>query len=823
MLCASQHLVNASAATAAQNGAHYNKENPPMKRTLTVLAVVVAAAAAGATWYTQSKKPVRDGELALSNLQAPVSVRYDERGVPHIRAENEADMYRALGFVHAQDRLFQMEMLRRLAKGELAEVLGPRLVETDRLFRTLELRHHAQEYVRRMDRNSPSAKALEAYLDGINQYQASRPAPVEFDLLGIQKQPFTVEDTFAVAGYMAYSFAAAFRTEPVLTYIRDELGADYLRAFDLDWRPEGVVGQKLAAADWKALNSLARVSHQALVEAGLPQFEGSNAWAVSGSRTASGKPLLAGDPHIRFAVPAVWYEAQMSYPGFDLYGHLQALNPTASLGHTARFAWSLTMFQNDDLDLVAEKVNPDNPNQVWYQGQWVDMAQREEVLKVKGADPITLTLRRSPHGPIVNDALGATAGKTPIAMWWAFLETENPVLDAFYQLNRADTLDKARAAAEKIHAPGLNVVWANADGDIGWWAAARLPNRPAGVNPYFILDGSKGEADKPGFLPFSANPHEENPARGYIVSANYQPQSPTGVAIPGYYNLPDRGQRLDSRLADASVKWDLNNSQALQLDTATGYGPRLLAPLLDDLRAAAGNDEERALVEQLAAWKGDHPLESTAATLFEQLIYELAKGAFHDELGDAFFDNLLSTRVLDVALPRLAADAQSPWWDVRGTKARESRADGVKAAWQASLAHLEKTFGADRSTWTWGRAHTLTHGHPLGQQKPLDRLFNVGPFAAPGAHEMPNNLANRVGPAPWEVVYGPSTRRLIDLADPAHGLGINPVGQSGVPFDRHYADQAERYIEGHYVPMHMSDEDVQANTRDTLKLVPRAQ
>lgn len=164
MLCASQHLVNASAAAAAQNGAHYNKENPPMKRTLTVLAVVVAAAAAGATWYTQSKKPVRDGELALSNLQAPVSVRYDERGVPHIRAENEADMYRALGFVHAQDRLFQMEMLRRLAKGELAEVLGPRLVETDRLFRTLELRHHAQEYVRRMDRNSPSAKALEAYL-----------------------------------------------------------------------------------------------------------------------------------------------------------------------------------------------------------------------------------------------------------------------------------------------------------------------------------------------------------------------------------------------------------------------------------------------------------------------------------------------------------------------------------------------------------------------------------------------------------------------------------------------------------------------------------
>lgn len=240
---------------------------------------------------------------------------------------------------------------------------------------------------------------------------------------------------------MAYSFAAAFRTEPVLTYIRDELGSDYLRIFDLDWHPQGVLTPSgaLGAGDWKDLGALARLSQQALEDAGLPQFEGSNAWVVAGSRTASGKPLLAGDPHIRFAAPAVWYEAQLSAPGFELYGHHQALNPFASLGHNRAFGWSLTMFQNDDLDLVAEKVNPDNPNQVWYQGKWVDLQSEEQEIAVKGAAPVKLTLRRSPHGPIVNDALGASSGKTPIAMWWAFLETENPVLDAFYQLNRADT------------------------------------------------------------------------------------------------------------------------------------------------------------------------------------------------------------------------------------------------------------------------------------------------------------------------------------------------------------------------------------------------
>ncbi|MDH4565754.1 penicillin acylase family protein [Pseudomonas sp. BN414] len=791
-----------------------------MKRTLTVLAVVIAAAAGGATWYSESKKPVRDGELAMAHLQAPVTVRYDERGVPHIQAANEADMYRALGFVHAQDRLFQMEMLRRLARGELAEILGARLVDTDRLFRTLGIRAHADAYASKINKDSPATKALQAYLDGINQYQDSRPAPVEFDLLGIEKRPFTIADTLSVAGYMAYSFAAAFRTEPAITYVRDELGADYLKAFDLDWHPEGVIGQPLAQGDWQDLNRLAQLSQQALVEAGLPQFEGSNAWAVAGTHTASGKPLLAGDPHIRFAVPAVWYEAQLSYPGFELYGHHQALNPVASLGHNRQFAWSLTMFQNDDLDLIAEKSNPDNPNQVWYQGQWVNLESREETIQVKDGEPVKLTLRRSPHGPIINDALGAAAGKTPIAMWWAFLETENPILDAFYQLNRADSLDKARAAAEKIHSPGLNVIWANASGDIGWWASAKLPQRPEGVNPYFILDGSTGEADKPGYLPFSANPHEENPERGFIVSANYQPLSPTGVAIPGYYNLPDRGVRLNQRLAEPGVKWDVQNSQALQLDTATGYGPRLLAPILDDLRAAASDDAERALVEQLANWQGDHPLESTAATLFNQLTYELANALMRDELGDSFFDNLLQTRILDSALPRLASDPASPWWDKRDTPQKESRAEVVKTAWQASLAHLKKTLGDDSSKWQWGKGHTLTHAHPLGQQKPLNLLFNVGPFAAPGGHEVPNNLSHRVGPAPWEVFHGPSTRRLVDLADAEHALGINPVGQSGVPFDRHYKDQAEPYMRGEYVPMHFAEDEVKANSQETLVLKP---
>ena len=801
-----------------------------MKRLLTVLVLLVVVLAAGAGWYVYSKQPTRKGMVELQHLQGPVTVRYAERGVPHIRAENEPDLDRALGYVHAQDRLFQMEVLRRLARGELAEVLGPKLLDTDKLMRSLRIRERAETYFANLDQQSPAFIAMQAYLDGINQYQDSHARPVEFDVLGIPKRPFTAQDTISIAGYMAYSFAAAFRTEPLLTYVRDQLGANYLNVFDLDWQPKGVLAnhqggaaRPLASVDWKDLNALARLSEQALAEHGLPQFEGSNAWVVAGSRTKSGKPLLAGDPHIRFSAPSVWYEAQLSAPGFDLYGHYQALMPFASLGLNHDFGWSITMFQNDDLDLIAEKVNPDNPNQVWYRGKWVDMTSSEQQIAVKGQTPVTLVLRQSPHGPIVNDALGANVGKTPIAMWWGFLESPNPILEGFYQLNRADTLAKARSAAAKVQAPGLNIVWANAKGDIGWWAAAQLPRRPAGVRGGFILDGSTAEAEKDGFYPFSANPQEENPPRGYIVSANFQPVSPTGMDIPGYYNLADRGQQLNRQLGDKAVKWDLEASQKLQLGTTTGYGPRLLAPLLPVLREVVSDPAELRLVEQLAQWQGDYPLDSTNATLFNQFLFNLTDATMHDELGDGFFDTLLSTRVIDAALPRLAASADSPWWDNRDTLVKETRADTVKVAWQASLVHLRNTLGADFAQWQWGKAHTLTHGHPVGQQKPLDQVFNVGPFPAPGTHEVPNNLSAKIGPAPWPVTYGPSTRRLIDFADPAHSLTVNPAGQSGVPFNSHYEDQAEAYIEGVYFQAYLNEEEVAANTRSTLKLVPVAQ
>ncbi|MDD2808831.1 penicillin acylase family protein [Rhodoferax sp.] len=826
----------------------------------TLLGLLLAATAAG-LWYISTKQPQRSGEVNLTQLSAPVTVRYDEYGIPHIKAGNEADLYRALGYVHAQDRLFQMEMIRRLAQGELAEVLGPKLVKVDRLFRTLGLRAHAQQQAAALDPQSPAVLAQTAYLDGVNQFQASHPAPFEFDLLGIPKRPFTLQDTLAVSGYLAYSFAAAFKTEPLLTYVRDELGEDYLNIFDLDWNPQGVVqkagktaltpqhlrppeavlsaaqtapvdalGERFKAhqnaamrapsPDWQALSQLAQVSQEAQRLASVPLFEGSNAWAVSGQRTSSGKPMLAGDPHIGFSLPAVWYEAHLSAPGFELYGNFQALNASALLGHNSQFGWSLTMFQNDDIDLIAEKVNPRNPSQVWFEGQWVELESSEETIKVKGGKPVKLQLQRSPNGPIISSAFRDTLGDAPVSMWWTFLQTDNPILEAFYDLNRANTLAKARAAASKIHAPGLNVVWANEAGDIGWWAAAKLPVRPLYVKPQFILDGGELEAEKLGFYRFSDNPQEENPARGYIVSANHQPISTSGIPIPGYYNLYDRAQTLEDRLGNDELQWNQLNTESLQLSTQTAYFWRVLSPLMPDLSDVVRDPLERSVFDSLVQWDGQYTTPNIPPTVFTQFAYELTQAAMADELDKVQFANLLGTRALDLALPRLTDDEASPWWDNLHTDKVETRRDIVRTAWKATIAHLKKALGPSPNDWGWGNAHTLTHAHPLAAQKPLDWVFNVGPFPAPGAHEVPNNLSAPMGPAPWAVTYGPSTRRIIDFANVGKSQSINPVGQSGVLFDPHYSDQAAAYVIGGYLMRYFLEKDVVANTHDTLQLKP---
>lgn len=776
-------------------------------------------------WYLYTKQPVRNGFLPLKSLQAKVEVDFDNRGVPHIRAHSELDMYRVLGYVHAQDRLFQMEMLRRLARGELAEILGSELLPSDKLFRTLGLRQRAEQFVQQADRSSPAFQALLAYVDGINHGIVNNPAPLEFDVLDIPKRAFSAQDCFAVMGYLAYASASALKTEPVLTFIRDKLGPAYLDIFNLKWQPLNVLeDDSLAQLDWGALAQLAQTSHAPLQQAGLPLIEGSNALVFSGNLTASRKPILAGDPHHSYTAPGIWYEAHLSHSRFHLYGFFQALNPMALLGHNYDFGWTTTLLHNDDMDLVAETVNPQNRNQTWYQGQWVNLQSRVETIAVKNDEPVRITVRSTPHGPIVTDIfakdLEGVHDRTPVALWWVFLQSENPILQGLYELNRADTLQKARNAASKIDAPGMNILWANEQGDIGWWAAGKMVQRPPGVQPSFILNAAKGEAEKPGYYYFGFNPQEENPLRGYILSANQQPHPPSGVPVPGYYSPPYRARALQSLIQKTEQPWTMATVQALQLHNKSVFAPRIMRPLLQHLRAVVTDPQDAAFLELFEKWEGDFSTDMVQPTLHSQLMYELAYAAFADELGETQFDNLLHTRLLESALLQLVENPQSPWWDDVTTSTTEKHLDTVRIAWSRSMAHLQELHGTSLLDWRWGKNLSLTHNHILSNQKYWGRLLDVGPFSVAGGRETPLQMAYTLGKAPWKVALGPSSRRIVDFDDAGKAIGIQSLGQSGVPFNRHYQDQAAMLAKSIYAPLLLDDADIKQNTRSNLVFLP---
>ena len=692
-------------------------------------------------WYLNVKKAARSGTLSLPGLSAPVTVRFDAFAVPHIYADTQTDAYYALGYVHAQERLFQMELLRRLAKGQLSEILGPKLKDTDIFFRTLRLKQFGQAYAEKANKTTPAFQVSQAYLNGINHFIHTGKAPVEFDLLGIPKTDFRLSDVVSVAGYMAYSFASGFKTDPVLTFIKEALGPAYLG--DLDYRLKDAPPVKpLTAATHESLARLAAlVADIETVHAPVGCFEGSNAWAVRGNRTASGKPILAGDPHISHSNPSVWYEAHMVTPDLNFYGHFLAGVPMALLGYNQDIAWSLTMFQNDDVDLFVETPNPANPDQVRDHGRWTDLIIEHETIRVKGEKDLDLKVRQSRHGPIINDAMDLLGHeKKPVAVSWVFHDFNNDMINGLYELSRIHTVFQAPAALEKIYAPGLNFVMADSGGNIGWWAVAKLPARPDHVDPNFIQDGSDPANDYTGSLPFEDNPQFINPASGIIVSANQQPQDFGTGTVPGYYNIENRARRIEALLESKPARWTPKDMQAIQLDTASAFYKAIkdkAVALLAALPQLHQDPVSEDAFARLKNWDGDHRISTQGAAVFYTFHYYLIETVFNDELGEDRFKAFLRTCLPDRAVPKILGLEDSPWWDDTTTPEKESRGDILANAWQKTVDRLKAVAGNDPENWAWGDLHTVEYVHALGRQKPLDRLFNIGPFNVAGSRDVP--------------------------------------------------------------------------------------
>ncbi|MEN8118784.1 MAG: penicillin acylase family protein [Bacteroidota bacterium] len=791
-----------------------------LKKILVYLVLIIIGLIIGSYIYLQTQKPDYDGELNLQGLHDKVEVYFDEWGIPHIYALNQHDAYMALGYVHAQERLFQMEMMRRVASGRLAEILGKDLVETDKFFRALGLKKAAQESAKAdFESTNDITISAKAYLDGVNQYIKTGSLPVEFLLIGIPKEEFKLEDMYMIAGYMAYTFEAAFKIDPLMTKIQNKLGDKYLKDFALDY----VAGTEKIPVHYKIDSSLAFTHkiNEILDNLPVPLLVGSNSWVISPEKSKSGKVIFSNDTHIGYAQPSVWYEAHMEYPGFSMYGNHLAGIPFALLGHNRHSAWGLTMFENDDLDMFREKLNPENPNQVWFKDHWEDLKIMDDKIKVKNGEDVDFQLKISRHGPIMNDLLGTMdKNESPVAVWWTYPQFKSRLLEAFYLINHSTKMDDVANAASLIHAPGLNVMYGDAEGNIAWWAAAKLVKRPEHVQGKLILDGSSGKDEFLGFYDFKDNPQSVNPPEGFVYSANNQPDTIAGILYPGYYAPEDRANRIVDFLK-AERKWDIDGMKGMITNAVSTLHPQEAKYILGKIDKNKLEGNSAKAYQLLNEWDGEHQTEEIAPTIFYKLLYKVLENIFLDELGDEDFNSIVSTHMMERTYPSLFENDSSIWWDNVNTDEIEKRADIFNLAFEQIIEELEKQLGENIDEWKWSKVHILEHVHPIGRSGGvLADVFNVGPFHVMGGQQVINNIDfNLNGSGLYKATYGPAIRILLDFADLENSISVLPTGQSGRFMSKHYDDQAEMYNTGKFRKQMMDRNEI-IEKSSLLKLNP---
>lgn len=793
-----------------------------LKKVLLVLASLLLIVIVGIALFINHLKPNYQGKQQLFNLQEEVEVFYDDFGIPHIYAQNDEDAFRALGYVHAQDRLWQMELLRRVAKGQLSEVFGADLVETDKFFLSLGIDDQSVKTVSELDMESDMVLLSNAYLDGINQFIEEGPTPVEFYLTGLEKKPFQLADMYDAIGYMAFSFAMAHKTDPLLTEIKNELGEKYIQdlAINSDTSTVWIRNYRNIKVDSIDVNITGSV-YRALEKLPIPQFEGSNSWVIAPQKTKSGKVILANDPHIGYAQPSVWFEAHVSTPTYEKYGYHIAGVPFPLLGHDRRLAYGLTMFENDDIDFYSEQNNPADSTQYATEAGWQSYEYVSKEIKVKDSGPVLFIYKKTRHGPIVNNVAEQVKGDVPVAMSWVYTQMENKVLDALYGISHATNLNEFENALPNIHAPGLNVMYGDAEGNVAWWATAKLYQMPDSLSTKFILNGALGEDEPVRYLDFSENPSAINPSWNYVYSANNQPDSIAGMLYPGYYLPENRAKRI-VQLLEPKEDWDRESTSQMMLDATSAVNPDLVSELIKLLDVSHLTEEQLVQVDALRNWDGTYSLDAVAPTLYHRCEYHVVKNTFMDELGEERFKQFLRTHLFKRQIAYGAQMENGIWWDnVHTTDRIESRNEIVLKsfadAWQSLIADL----GPDPSQWTWDKVHTLEHEHPIGQVESLRSFFNVGPFPVNGTREVINNMTFPYDSTGYyRVGVGPSTRRVVDFSDIENSISILPTGQSGNPFSKHYRDQAELFVKGEFRKMKMNEVEIKSRPESVLVFQP---
>jgi penicillin amidase len=738
----------------------------------------------------QGSIPRIKGTVSLNGLEAEVRITRDNWGIPHIFTQSEKDLFFACGYVHAQDRMWQMELSRRAGFGRLSEIFGNRTLENDKFMRNIGLKEAVE---RDFEKLSPRMKELlQSYSDGVNSWINTRKFnwPPEFMLLRCRPQAWEPLDSLVIKEIMALLLCVDYQSEAMRGKLVKKLGAQ----------------KALQILEERISQAPSEIEGLSLPEGLVPlPSQGSNNWVLAGSRTESGKPLLANDPHLEISLPPIWYEVHLVSPGLNVIGVSIPGIPLVIIGHNESIAWGMTNSGVDVQDLYLERLNPSRDS--YLDGdEWKPLLKKEEMIKVKGQkQPERMEVSWTRRGPLVSPLI--VKSQSPISLSWTIYEG-GQAMEAFYLLNRAKTWQEFVEALKLFDAPSQNFVYADREGNIGYYLSGRIPLRTELVG-LFPFPGWKEEGAWKGFLEEEKKPYLFNPSQGFIVTANNKivPDD-----FPYYlsfdWETPFRAGRIRELLLQKE-KHNVNSLKIIQNDIFSKKG-ELFLPYVLQIKAAGGKTEEALKI--LKGWdlllsSGKEP------ALYEAFMRFFPEETFKDDLGEDFqsFNSLFRRK--KAGLLRILSDPLSPWFDKKETPEAETREEIIKMSLERAYEWLEKNYGPS-DNWDWMKINSFTFRHALGSV-PLFKFFNRGPYPMNG-----DSFTVRVISSSRNGNLAVSYRQIIDLADFKNSVCVLSSGQSGHFKSRFYDDQIPLWIQGEYHPMLFDPKDIEAKSAGTLKLEP---
>lgn len=832
------------------------------------IVIIPAIIILGLLFNNLSKKSFypTSGEIAVSGLKSQVKVYFDDFGVPQVFAQNQDDAYFTEGYMHAQDRLWQMDLNRRVAEGRLSEIFGSSVIEFDKLFRTIGIHRFAYNWYSGI--SPESKKILESYTAGVNKFieMHYNNLPVEFDALNYKPDPWKPENSLMLARMMGWDLNIAWYTDYIMGEVLNKTGIEKTSLIFPDTnitiykKPLEDEVDSTSEKDKKEIGLLGNENSSYLSQVaflGKGFFEmnqsyrkyfnnnvshvGSNSWVVSGSRSLTGKPLLANDPHLALQTPSRWYEIYLKGGSLDVRGMSFPGIPGIVIGNNKFISWGLTNLMNDDNDFVILKKDSADSKKYIYNNQSVSMDSIVEKIFVKDTLETIYIVRTTKIGPVISDLKvkgfadmtenpdDPYKDKLMTFRWTGFEQSDE--IKCFYGINTAKNWDDFKNALKDFCVPAQNFIYADIYGNIGYRAGGKIPIRKTNVYNSYIFPG-EDELSWTGFIDFDKMPEVYNPPEGYIITANTDPFSWMKDKKDKYYISylwePSSRYNRIKQFIDSKTVFDLEDFKLLQNSYESPYAKELTKNIHNDIHDNSFSDDKDVnwAVDRFKNWNGEINKNESIGTVYNTYLVFLVKNIFEDELGKNIFNDFISIQNIPYrALEILMKQPNNIWFDNINSKAVETRADIVKISITQAIEFLKTKFtNKDINTWNWGSLHNVKFRHPMGFVETLDKTFNIGPFEVGGDQTSVNNTEYRfsdvINNGKFDVVVGASMRMLINLDDIEHSLTINTTGQSGQPINKHYSDQSRMWSYGDYKKNSMSEMDMLDKKFELLILNP---